>query len=94
MVEKKVQASTAASAVAGLVLWILGRYVFKGSAVPDVLQSWIYTLAPAVVTFAAGYMARHTSRSLPVAALRPVASSGTVTVVPAPEAPPAPQAGP
>jgi hypothetical protein len=80
-VERKVTASTAAGAVSGLTLWLLGRYVFRGTAVPDVLQSWIYTLAPAAVTFAAGYLARHSPR--PAAAL-PVMPSN-VTVTPPPE---------
>ncbi len=61
-VETKVKASTAAAAVSGIALWLIGRYVFRGAAVPDVLQSWIYTLAPAVVTFGAGYLAKHTAR--------------------------------
>lgn len=60
-VETKVQASTAAAAVSGIVLWILGRYAFKGT-VPDVVASWVYVLVPAVITFAAGYLARHTPR--------------------------------
>jgi len=64
-VETKVKASTAAAAVSGIALWLIGRYVFRGTAVPDVLQSWIYALAPAVVTFGAGYIAKHTSRALP-----------------------------
>ena len=61
-VETKVKASTAAAAVSGIALWLIGRYVFRGTAVPDVLQSWIYTLAPAAVTFGAGYLAKHTAR--------------------------------
>jgi hypothetical protein len=60
-VEKKVQASTAAAAVSGLVVWVLGRYVFRG-AVPDAVASWIYVVVPGLVTFAAGYLARHTGR--------------------------------
>lgn len=60
-VETKVQASTAVAAVSGLALWALGRYVFKGS-VPDVVASWIYVLVPGVLTFAAGYLARHSPR--------------------------------
>ena len=63
-VETKVKASTAAAAVSGIVLWILGKYVFKGT-VPDVIASWTYVLVPAVVTFAAGYIARHTPRPVP-----------------------------
>jgi hypothetical protein len=63
-VERKVQASTAAAAVSGLLLWIAGRYVFKGS-VPDVVASWVYVAVPAVITFMAGYAAKHTTRPLP-----------------------------
>ena len=60
-VETKVQASTAAAAVSGLALWALGHYVFK-AGVPDVVASWIYVLVPAVITFGAGYLAKHTPR--------------------------------
>jgi hypothetical protein len=63
-VETKVQASTAAAAVSGLALWTLGHYVFK-TGVPDVVASWVYVLVPAAVTFAAGYLAKHTPRPLP-----------------------------
>jgi hypothetical protein len=61
-IETKVKAGTAAAAVSGLVLWALGRYVFKG-AVPDVVASWTYAIIPAAITFAAGYAARHTPRA-------------------------------
>ena len=60
-VERKVQASTAAAAASGLLLWVLGTYVFKGS-VPDVVASWTYATIPALITLAAGYLARHTPR--------------------------------
>ena len=63
-VETKVQAATGAAAVSGLVLWVMGHYVFK-TGVPDVIASWIYVIVPAVITFAAGYFARHTPRPLP-----------------------------
>jgi hypothetical protein len=66
-VETKVQASTAAAAVSGLALWALGHYVLKGG-VPDVVASWVYVIVPAVITFAAGYFARHTPRPAPPAA--------------------------
>ena len=61
-VEKKVQASSLAAAVSGLALWVLGRYVFRG-AVPDVVASWMYAIVPGALTFAAGYLVRHTTRS-------------------------------
>lgn len=68
VVETKVKASTAAGALSGLALWALGRYVFKGSGVPDVVASWVYVLVPGLITFAAGYLARHTPVPAPVVA--------------------------
>ena len=60
-VEAKVKASTAAAATSGLVLWCLGTYVFKG-AVPDAVVSWVYVAIPALITFVAGYLAKHEDR--------------------------------
>lgn len=74
-VETKVQASTGAAAVSGLALWALGHYVFKGSGVPDVVASWVYVLVPGAITFAAGYLARHTS--VPAPAPAPSPTEGT-----------------
>jgi hypothetical protein len=79
-VERKVQASTGAAAVSGLALWTLGHYVFK-TGVPDVVASWIYVLVPSLLTFGAGYLAKHTPRP---AAPPPVLPSN-VTVTPPPE---------
>jgi hypothetical protein len=79
-VETKVQASTGAAAVSGLALYLLGRYVFKGS-VPGEVVSWTYVLVPAVLTFAAGYLARHTPRPAPV----PVRAEKTLLPPAAPE---------
>ena len=61
VVERKVQASAAAAAASGLALWALGHYVFK-AGVPDVVASWTYVIVPGVITFAAGYLAKHTPR--------------------------------
>ncbi len=61
-VETKTKAATGATFVAGLALWVLQKYVFKTEAVPDVLSSWIYAVAPAVIAFGAGYWAHHTYR--------------------------------
>jgi hypothetical protein len=72
MVETKVKASTAAAALSGMVLWALGRYVFKGT-VPDVVASWVYVIVPALITFAAGYVAKHTPRAAPTAPVAPAA---------------------
>jgi hypothetical protein len=79
-IEAKVQASTWAAAVSGLALWAMGTYVFKGS-VPDVVVSWTYVIVPAALTFAAGYLARHSPR---VPGPLPVVPSN-VTVTPPPE---------
>jgi hypothetical protein len=46
---------------------VLGTYVFKGT-VPAVAASWIYAITPAVITFAAGYLAKHTLRPVAPAA--------------------------
>jgi hypothetical protein len=83
-VEKKVQAATAAGAVSGLALWCLGHWVFK-SGVPDVVASWVYVAVPAVLTFAAGYLARHTSRAAPApSAPPPAAGRAEKTLIPPP----------
>jgi len=85
VVETKVKASTAAAAVSGLALFALGRYVFKGSGVPDVVTSWVYVIVPGVLAFGAGWLAKHTSVTVPVAALPAsvsVPSSADVTVPP------------
>jgi hypothetical protein len=58
----------------------MGTYLFKGS-VPDVVVSWTYVIVPAALTFAAGYLARHSPR--PAAA--PPAVPSNVTVTPPPE---------
>jgi hypothetical protein len=89
-VENKVKASTAAAAVSGIVLWIIGRYAFKNGAVPDVVASWVYVLVPAAVTFAAGYLAKHTNRpAVPVpAAGRPLPPGYPESVPPLTGGPP------
>ena len=70
-VERKVQASSAAAAASGLLLWVLGRYVFKG-AVPDVVASWVYAVIPGVLAFAAGWITKHTPRPAPPPAVVPL----------------------
>jgi hypothetical protein len=84
VVETKVKASAAAAAVSGLALWALGRYVFRGSGVPDVVASWVYVITPGLITFAAGYLARHTSVAAPpsVTAPPPPAQQGITRVPP------------
>jgi hypothetical protein len=79
-IETKVTASTGAAAVSGLALWALGHWVFKGS-VPGEVVSWTYVLVPAVLTFAAGYLARHSPRPAPA----PVRAEKTLLPPAAPE---------
>jgi hypothetical protein len=85
-VETKVKASAAAAAVSGLALWALGRYVFKGD-VPDVVASWVYVIIPSLLTFGAGYLAKHTVRVVDLPA--PPAVPGTIAPVAPPATPPA-----
>jgi drug/metabolite transporter (DMT)-like permease len=63
-VETKVTASTTAAALSGMILWVLGKYVFKGD-VPDVFASWIYIVVPGALAYAAGWLAPHTPRPVP-----------------------------
>ena len=77
-IEAKVQASTIAAAAAGVILWVLQTYVFKGNAVPGGLVSLVDAATPALAAAIAGYVAPHTPRTPPAPA----------TAAPAP-APPA-----
>jgi len=79
MIERKVTASTGAAGVSGLVLWILGHYVFK-TVVPDVIASWIYVIVPGAITFVAGYLTKHTARTAPTTVVK-------TTIAPATEKP-------
>jgi hypothetical protein len=76
-VETKVKASTAAAALSGLALWALSRYVFRGD-VPDVVVSWVDVIIPAVLAFAAGYLAKHTVRPADPPAAAPVTPPAAV----------------
>jgi Na+/proline symporter len=91
-VEAKVTASSYAAAASGLALFALGRYVFK-NGVPDVVASWVYVAVPALITFTAGYLARHTPRTPAATVMLPV-GRGNITVQPSQRAedlpPPAP----
>ena len=79
-VEAKTQAAGVAGVVSGALIWILQTYVFKSALDPG-LVSLIYAAVPGVLAFAAAYVAPHTPRPAPAAAVVP--PSGTVTVVPA-----------
>ena len=75
-VETKVKAASTAAAITGLGLSLLGHYVFQG-AVPEWAQAIVDTGVTGGLTFAAGWLAKHTPRT--VAPVTP----------PAPPAPPA-----
>jgi hypothetical protein len=81
-VETKVKAASTAAAITGLLLSLLGAYVFRG-AVPEWGQAAIDTVVTGGLTFVAGWLARHTPRT----AVPPVAPAPAVPVVP-PPAPP------
>jgi hypothetical protein len=60
-VEPKVQVAGVTAAVSGAALWLLGKYVFKGS-VPDGVASMIYVATPGVLAFVAAWLAPHQHR--------------------------------
>lgn len=61
-IEAKVQAAGVAGAAAGVVLWVLQTYAFKGGAVPAGLVSLVDVAVPGALALAAGYLAPHTAR--------------------------------
>lgn len=74
-VETKVQAGSLSAGVAGVALWALQTYVFKGGTVPDGLVSLVYLLVPAVVAGVAGYLAPHASRPGELTAVSPAVAA-------------------
>jgi hypothetical protein len=66
VVEKKVQASTLAAAVSGLVVWLLGRYVLHGTVSPGYIAE-IDVAVPGILAFVAGWLAPHTPKPPPAA---------------------------
>lgn len=64
-VHPKVKASSAAAAVAGVIVYFLGRYVLHGNVDP-VIQAEIFAALPGVLTFAAGWVTpgRHLSLTM------------------------------
>lgn len=63
-VETKVTAATVASMLTGLVMTLLATLAFHGDAVPAVVSSVVGAVITGVVTFAAGWLAKHTPRLL------------------------------
>lgn len=64
-IETKVKSATAAATVAGVIVWLLGRYALKGHAVSAADTALIYAAVPLVLTAVAGYFAPHTYRPVP-----------------------------
>ncbi len=63
-IESKVKAASLGAAAAGVIVWALETYMFKG-AVPVPIQAFIDLALPALAAFAAGYAAKHTFRRDP-----------------------------
>jgi hypothetical protein len=79
-VENKVKAASTAATVAGFATSLIGALAFHGGTVPEVIAAAVGALVTGGLTFAAGWLSRHTPRLSD----RPV-----VTTVPAPAVSPA-----
>ena len=81
--EAKAQAAGVSGAVAGILIWVLQTYVFKGTLNPGVV-SLVYAAVPGALALAGAYLAPHTPRTVPaIGGIRPPdPPSGTVTVQP------------
>lgn len=62
-VEAKVVAASLTATVTSAVLWVLQTYVFGDASTPAPVVGLVTLLVTGVATFAAGYLARHTSRA-------------------------------
>jgi hypothetical protein len=63
VVERKVKAATTAATIASAAVSLLGLYVFHG-VVPDWVTALVGTAVTGALTFAAGYIAKHTPRTI------------------------------
>jgi len=81
-VESKVVAATVASTLSGLVVMLIGTLLFHGASVPAAVASFVGAVVVGVVTYAAGWMARHTPR--PRVITVDTGSSAPPTATPAP----------
>ncbi len=69
----KAQAAGVTAAVSGAALYLLGKYVFKGS-VPDGVASMVYIAVPGLLTLLAAYLAPHQVRPGDAGAVAAVAA--------------------
>ena len=60
-VEAKVKAGAGAAVVTAFVVWLLGRYVFRG-VVPAEVVDLVALAVPGLAALVGGYLAPHTPR--------------------------------
>lgn len=61
VIERKVTAATIAATLTSAAVYLLAKYVVKGD-VPEEAVGVVGVLVTSLVTFVAGYVARHTHR--------------------------------
>jgi len=76
-VEPKVAAGSLGATAAGIIVWILQTYVFRGNLNAGA-EAYIYAAIPGAVAFLLAYLAPHQRRPGDVAAAAP----SNVTVIP------------
>ena len=69
-IEAKVKTATAAAATSTFVLALVQQYVFKGAVVPEFVTAFVTSGVASVVggavTFAVGWLTKHTGRVLDI----------------------------
>lgn len=61
-IETKVTAGTTGAVLSAAALWALDEYVFRANDVPAPISALVTLLVVGVVTYLAGFSARHTAR--------------------------------
>lgn len=79
VVERKVKAATTAATCVSVAVSLLGLYVFHGT-VPDWAVAGVGSLVTGALTYLAGYIAKHTPRTIP----GPPVAPGNTEPAPAP----------
>lgn len=82
-VEAKVKAATTAATISAFVLSVVGQVVFHGGAAPDWAQTAVETIVTGALTFVAGWLARHTPRTVPTPPVPPAAPAAPAQAPPA-----------
>ena len=81
-VEPKTSAGGLGATAAGVIVWVLQTYVFKGRLDPGV-AAYLYAAIPGIVVFVVAYLAPHQARPGDVT---PPAPSHVTVIPPAPPA--------